>query len=213
MDVTRDGCDAYVALPAAPGGRGILVLHEAFGLTDDIRRITDGLAGHGYVAVAPAMLRRGCLLRTLRSESRNHLLDGWRHYLREEHAVRKDAVIGFCLGGAFALAYAAAGPDEPLAAVAPNYGFVPRDLSRLCPVVGSYGAEGKRLVPQAERLDRELSALGVDRDVKIYPGAGHSFMNQHQGGVASLAARLGPIGYRAEDAWRRIHSFLDKHMA
>ena len=216
-EVRLGSCEAYLALPAKRSRRGVLVLHELFGVTADIRRISDELAGAGYVALAPALLRRGCLARTLRSASRHQLLDGWRRYLREEHQVERDAVIGFCLGGGLALIYAASGPEQPLAVVAPNYGFVPRDLERLCPVVASYGAADRRLVPQAERLDRELDRLAIDHDVKVYPGAGHSFMNHHQGRLADFVARVSPmpIGFHeaaARDAWKRIYAFLDQQM-
>ncbi len=65
-----------------------------------------------------------------------------------------------------------------------NYGVgVPKDaytesgLAGACPIVGSYGARDRANRGTAGRLDRALEARGVDHDVKEYPGAGHSFLN------------------------------------
>ena len=71
------------------------------------------------------------------------------------------------------------------AAASTNYGGCPRDAERalagVCPVVGSYG--GKDRSPMgasaAARLERALAAPGVDHDIKVYPGAGHGFINDH----------------------------------
>jgi carboxymethylenebutenolidase len=218
MEVRRGCCRAYVALPEKLGGRGVLVLHEAFGLNDDIRRIADGFAAHGYVAVAPALFGGPrCLGRTLREEARRQELDGWRDWMRDEQGVEHAGIIGFCMGGGFALGHAATGADFD--AVSVNYGMVPAgDLTRVCPVVGSYGQLDRMLLPQAARLVELLEKAGVEHDVKVYPGAGHSFLNQHEGWQKALEKLPSPMttGYvqaAAEDAWDRIFAFFDKHLA
>lgn len=99
-------------------------------------------------------------------------------------------------------------------ATAPNYGRVPKgaeELRGICPVVASFGAEDRMLRTDPERLSAHLRALGVDHDVKVYPGVGHSFMNDHRRGVAGRLMR----GYdeaAAEDAWRRILAFFERHL-
>ncbi len=218
MEVRRGGCRAHLALPEKPLGRGVLVLHEAFGLNDDIRRIAGRFAGQGYVAVAPALFGGPrCLGRTLREEARAKELDGWRDWMRDEHGVEHAGIIGFCMGGGFALGHAATGADFD--AVSVNYGMVPSgDLSRVCPVVGSYGELDKMFVPQAARLVELLVKAGVEHDVKVYPGAGHSFLNQHEGWQKALEKLPNPMaaGYQeaaAEDAWARIFAFFEKHVA
>jgi carboxymethylenebutenolidase len=119
------------------------------------------------------------------------------------------------MGGGFALLAATRGFD----AAAPNYGQLPEDaenaLRGACPVVASYGGRDRTLPGAAERLDRALSDLGVERDVKEYPDAGHSFMNRHNSGPLAVVERVGGFSYHhpsAEDAWGRIFRFFDSHL-
>ena len=63
---------AYFATPEGDGPwPGVVIVHDAFGLTSDIRRIADRVAGAGYLAIVPALYRRGnrvaCVVRTLKA--------------------------------------------------------------------------------------------------------------------------------------------------
>ena len=66
-------------------------------------------------------------------------------------------------------------PDHGFAASSVNYGTVPKDaetfLAGACPIVGSYGAKDWTLRGAADRLERALTADGIEHDIK-YPGAG-----------------------------------------
>ena len=57
---TSDGViiDAYRAEPAGKPKGGIVVLQEVFGVNAHIRRVADGFAGEGYLAIAPALFDR-----------------------------------------------------------------------------------------------------------------------------------------------------------
>jgi carboxymethylenebutenolidase len=73
-------------------------------------------------------------------------------------------VIGFCMGGGFALTYAATHPPGVRAA-AVNYGQVPSARSALpdpCPIVGSYGGRDRMYGAHGQRLRQHLEALNVD---------------------------------------------------
>ena len=50
--------DAYVAQPAQPARAAVVVLQEIFGVNDHIRKVADGFAQAGYLAIAPATFAR-----------------------------------------------------------------------------------------------------------------------------------------------------------
>ncbi len=208
---------------------GVIVIHEIFGLNDDIRRLTGRVADLGYVALAPDLydgpgMRAICIARTVLAMRRGsgqafEDLDAARAFLQKQPKVdaSKIGVIGFCLGGGFALLYAV---RAPLGAAAVFYGDVPKTsdpLHGVCPVVAGYGGLDRIYAPQGQRLDQLLGELGVDRDVKLYPDAGHSFMSQNEGVMATIGA-WGPmkVGYNrdaAEDSWKRVAAFFARHLS
>lgn len=225
----------YVAIPKGPGPfAGVVVVHDAFGLGNEIRSQADWLADAGYLAIAPDLFRGrsklACMVSIMR-DARNRQgptfdnLEAARTWLTQ----RPDCtgivgVIGFCLGGGIALLLA---PRGGYAASSVNYGGASDDaysagfLKTACPIVGSYGGKDRSLRGDAARLDRVLTEVGVDHDVKEYRHAGHAFLNDREAAgdhTPALFAVLGPlmgIGYNPEaaaDARRRILSFFDKHL-
>lgn len=215
---------AYTAVPdggAAPdGGRafpGVLVIHEAYGLNENIRDIARRFASQGYAALALDLFSERsqflCMFRLFRAMSRDSLdHEGVRDLkkglsqlaaLPGVDAERLGAV-GYCLGGGLAIALGCA--DRRLKAVAPYYGVNPKPadaLARSCPVVGSY--PGKDFTTAHGRaLDAALDEYAVPHDIKIYEGAGHSFFNDTSRRAYHPAA--------AEDSWRRVLSFFDRYV-
>lgn len=223
-----DGVDtyAYVARPErSPPYPAVLVVHEVFGLNDDIRRIADRFAANGYFAVAPELMPDGRVrgvARSFRQVSRGEgpMVDRGRAALRRvaDHPdvdADRVGVTGFCMGGGFAFLL---GTDDAASATAPNYGAIPDDdtLRELCPVVASYGGED-RLSDGVDRLEATLTDAGIDHDVKVYPGVGHSFMNRADlnPAFALFGSTVMSAGYdeaAAEDAWSRILGFFDDHL-
>lgn len=223
-----DGVTGILALPSGAGPYpGVLVLHEAFGLNADIERITARFADNGYVALAPDVFGRGwrprCLISTFRDLKRGHgpafdRVDTAGSWLADRGDVDADrvGVVGFCMGGGFALLHAA---RADIAVVAAYYGDVPKSaepLRGIPPCFGGYGAEDKLFAPQGVRLRSHLDELGVPSDVRVLPGVGHSYMND----VDSRLARLGSKGpmkvaydpTAAEDSWERMLAWFAEHL-
>lgn len=218
--------EGHLATPASPGPwPAVVVVHELFGLTDDIRRQADRFAEQGYLALAIDLFA-GNTLRCLLSSMRGLMTGRGGEALERIEAARlaltargdctgKVGVIGFCLGGGFAIL--AAGRYE-FDASAPSYGPLPKDperaLAGACPMVGSYGAKDLQLRGAARRLDEALTRLGVEHDVKEYPDSGHSFMTPHTGRWAFAEKLPGMGGPEADsaDAWRRVFAFFDRHL-
>jgi carboxymethylenebutenolidase len=220
---------AALAAPNDPGPRpAVLVLHEAWGLNDDIRRLTGCVADLGYTAMAPDLFDGNgpwplCLLRAFSTflRGRGRVFDdieAARRWLADRPDVdaQRVGVVGFCLGGGFALLYAT---RAPLRAAGTFYGAVPRaqeTLRGICPTLGSYGGRDRIFGSHADRLERHLSALGVAHDVRRYPDAGHSFMSHHEG-LPALIGTLGglAVGFHRDaeaDSWRRIERFFREHL-
>lgn len=218
---------AHLAMPSQGGGPwpGVVVLHELLGLTDDIRAQTQRLAAAGYLAVAPDLFSAGGAVRCLRATF-GDLTRGHGPAVDDIEAVRawltsradctgRVGVVGFCMGGGFALLVAARGFD----AAAPNYGPLPRNprraLAGSCPVVASYGARDVTMRGVAERLEAVLTELDVEHDVVQYPDAGHSFLNRHRVGPFTGLEQVVGLGHHepsAQDAWARILGFFDRHL-
>jgi carboxymethylenebutenolidase len=218
---------AYLAVPPGEGPwPGVVVVHDALGMTKDLRRITDRFAASGYLAMAPALYRRGqklrCVVNTLRSLQRgsgpavDDLIAAREHLAADERCTGKVGLVGFCMGGGFCLLLAPRGVFD---ASAPNYGIWPEDvesLRRSCPVVASYGAKDRMLPGAAAKLEGILSDADVSHDVKEYPDVGHSFMNDFPTPSAlKFVERIAGLAYsepEAEDAWRRILAFFSTYL-
>lgn len=218
---------AYLAVPRGEGPwPGVVVVMDALGLSDDIRLAADRLATAGFLAFAPDLYSgRGirCVIATLSASRSGHGeayedIEAARRWLSaREDCAGKIGIIGFCMGGGFALLSA---PRLAFSAASVNYGEVPADaVQRLvgaCPIVASYGARDRELRGRAQRLENALQTLEIDHDVKEYPDAGHAFMNRINAGPGlGQLMKFIAMNYRhesSEDSWRRILDFFDTHL-
>jgi carboxymethylenebutenolidase len=224
---------ALLALPDGappPGGwPGVVAIHDALGFSDDIRRIARRFAASGYAALAPALYDGAgppvlCVVRTFGDLARREgpafaRLEAAHRFLAGQSEVNggRIGVTGFCMGGGFSLFYAARGGVQ---VCAPYYGDVPEKaeaLRRVCPVVAGFGAIDRPFAEQGRRLERHLAELNVPHDVKVYEGVGHSYMNDHGGGLLAWIAKRTPMRAAhdpaaAEDSWRRMLAFFAQHL-
>ena len=219
---------AYLAEPPGEGPwPGVVVLHDVFGMNDDLRRQADWLAGAGFLSLAPDLFFRAskpmCIwtifkdLRAQRGRTFDDADAARRRLETDPRCTGKVGVVGFCMTGGFALLLAR---GHGFAVSSDNYGNLPANLDEVavgaCPVVGSYGARDRSLRGAAARLEHALTAAGVPHDVKEYPDAGHGFMNRHHNALWRVIERTGAVGYApapAEDARRRIVEFFTEHLA
>jgi len=108
------------------------------------------------------------------------------------------------MGGGFAIAWACT--DPRLKAIAPFYASNPRPLEavkRSCPVVGSY-PERDFTANRGRKLETALEQYEIQHDIKIYPGAQHSFFND-------LGSHYDPAA--SADSWQRVLGFFGERIA
>ena len=212
---------AFIAQPAATGPRpGVLVIQEWWGLNEHIRNVASRLAAAGYITLAPDLYSRFGHVVTTHADEANRLMQS----LKESDAIKdlttsleylsrmKDVnpqrlgVLGFCMGGSFALQLACA--STQLRAAAAFYGQVPPpdQLRHLrSPVLFAYGGHDAWVPRQdVERLRHVLAAGPSGGEVRIYEEAGHAFFNDTR-----------PDAYHARaatDIWQHTLAFFKTHL-
>ncbi|KAA0021925.1 dienelactone hydrolase family protein [Antrihabitans cavernicola] len=215
--------DAVVEVPTGEGPwPGVVVVQDALGLGDDLRNILRRVAANDYIAIAPNLYSRGgmalCVKRVF-SEMRAHrgrsvddLLAGRKYLIDRDDCTGSLGVVGFCMGGGFALVLASKGFD----ASAPFYPSIPIShydevLGGACPIVASMGAKDVVTRDEGRALRKKLEDNGIEHDLKTYD-AGHSFANDLP---MQPLLRITGFGYdkdATEDAWRRVFAFFDAHV-
>jgi carboxymethylenebutenolidase len=202
----------YLKAPEGGAGRGaVVVLHEWWGLTQQVRGVADRLAREGFTVFAPDLYRGQVAKDAAEAQRLMTALDRRRAMEDVSRAVEalqrrapgtKVAVLGFCMGGALTLAAAAL--EGRLAAAVPFYGIPPEeaaDLTKIrCPVLGHFANIDDWCTPdRVDALEKKLKGAGVPLELHRYD-AGHAFFNEQRPEVFSPQ--------NAERAWTRTVEFL-----
>ena len=196
---------------------GIIVIHEWWGLNDNIRSMARQLAGEGYAALAVDLYggesgrtpeaARALMQTALADPEQIHdNLRQARDYLVAEGAPRAGS-IGWCFGGGVSLE-AGLSLGEKLDAVVMYYGRPDVPIERLrtlrAPLLGLFGAEDRGIPVAGVRvLEANLAKLGKTAEIQIYPDAGHAFANPSGSRYQAEAAT---------DAWKRTLAFFREHL-
>lgn len=208
----------YLAHPAGENAHSaVILIHEWWGLNENMEAMTRRLAAEGYTALAvdlfggtvaqqPEEARELVAAVSQDPEAATRNLQQAVSYLHERGAERV-GTIGWCFGGGWSLRAALAMPERVDAAVI-YYGQLVTDPQALrplqAPVLGLFGAEDRApTVAQVRDFEAALRSLGKDVSVHVYEGAGHAFANPSGRNYQPDAA---------EDAWQRTTEFLARHL-
>ena len=224
IDTPAGPIDALLDVPDGQGPwPGVVVIHDAVGYGPNKQSINSHIAAAGYVALTPNMFARGgwarCVTRvmrellTKRGRALDDVLAARDHLLSLPECTGRVGIAGFCMGGGFALIMSPKG----FGASAPFYGTpLPRQLSETldgaCPIVASFGARDPMGIGAPKKLQRVLDQKGIANDIRVYPGAGHSFADKLP---AQPLLRITGFGYNqaaTEDAWARVFAFFGEHL-
>lgn len=209
--------EADEAEAEADGARpGIIVIHEWWGLNDNIRMMTRRLAGEGYAALAVDLYSGNVAensqdarkyMSQVNKENAVDNLGQAHQFLADQTSGEKTGVIGWCFGGGWSLQTALAMPGNIDATVI-YYGRLVTDKNKLekldMPILGIFGAEDQNIPPeQVREFESRLNELGKTADINIYDGADHAFAN--------------PSGDRyneeaAKDAWEKTVTFFNENL-
>jgi carboxymethylenebutenolidase len=200
----------------------VVMIHEWWGLNENIKNIAETLAKEGYVVLA-VDLYNGQVANT--TESAQNLVSKVRENPSEsinnlQHAVRylaslenvnssKIASLGWCFGGGQSLQLALnTEPEYPLAATIIYYGNLVSDQESISkikwPVLGIFGDQDQSIsVESVKQFEEALNKNGITNEIYIYKGVGHAFANPSGDNYAPQ---------ETQDAWEKTVSFLKKYL-
>lgn len=206
---------AAVAYPEAKSAPAVLLVHEWWGLNDQIKSVAVELAREGYVALAVDLYGgnvastpddAGQYMKAVKPEVATETLQTWVSWLREnERTTEYVGTVGWCFGGGWALNAAIATPVE---ATIVYYGSVARDAEALKalkgPVLGHFAEQDKWI--NKEMVDgfiEQMKLAGQPAPEVYWYDADHAFANPSGGRYDREDAQL---------AWSRSLAFLQKNL-
>jgi carboxymethylenebutenolidase len=212
------GAERLTGYLAVPEGRGpfpgLVVIHEWWGLNEQIKATTADLARAGYASLAVDLFRgkvtrnpeeaKSLAMGLDRARGNADLQEAFR-FLSARPYVRKGKVgsIGWCLGGGYSLGLAVS--EAGLAACVVYYGRLENDIEKLAritgPVIGFFGQEDASIpVSAVDEFQAAMKRAGRSVEVHMYPGAGHAFANPTRTDAYRPEA--------AKDSWEKMMKFF-----
>ena len=214
LKTSQGATTAYVARPEKDVATGVLLIQEYWGINEHIRDLADRFSSEGYLCVAPDLYRgriaadkdeAATLMQALPIEDGMETIRKAMDAAKESYRIEAFAIIGFCMGGTFALRAACEIPE--LKAAAPFYGDIPQEdvLKQLkVPTLFIAGERDAWINPQkvnglkevAKKYDLPVEVVSYDAD--------HAFFNDTRPQVYDAEA--------AADAWRRVLNHFEKQL-
>lgn len=205
--------------PLAGGGAGVVLIHEFWGVNNQIKKVADRLANEGFCALAVDLydgkitanadearkMKDAVLAHPEKALAR--VSEAINKLTKEGISKEKIAVWGFCFGGSISFKSAVA--DLGVGAYIIFYGSLITDdksvLSKIQkPILAVFGGLDKSIpIALVESMEKNLDALGKINEVYIYPEADHAFFNKEQPRYSASASA---------DVWPKALAFLRKNL-
>lgn len=206
----------FLAEPKADGNYpGVIMIHEWWGLNDNIKEMAKLLAKEGYVVfaidlyggeVAEDSAKARELATSVRSNPDKAVAEmkAATAYLKGK-GVERMGSLGWCFGGQQSLALSL---NEEIDATVIYYGSLVDDPEQLKnidgPVLGIFGSEDTSIpVDSVMSFESALNEVGIENDINVYEGVGHAFANPSGSNYAEQETR---------DAWAKTVAFLNAEL-
>jgi carboxymethylenebutenolidase len=199
----------------------VIMIHEWWGLNDNIKNMANMLAKEGYVVLSVDLYngtaatdssRASELSASVRNNPSGAIanMKSAVSYLSSLENVNASRIasLGWCFGGGQSLQLALNSEEHPLAATILYYGNLVNDTEALSkikwPVLGIFGDQDQSIpVDTVKQFEQALNEIGVTNEIYIYPGVGHAFANPSNDNYAPK---------ETADAWQKTIAFLDKYV-
>jgi carboxymethylenebutenolidase len=216
MIIYHDDTSGYLAKPILSGSYpGVIMIHEWWGLNDNIKEMADKLASHGYVVLA-VDLYDGKVATT--SDQARQLISAYdldrgienmnsaTSLLNDEYSTNKIGSVGWCFGGGQSLNLAVANDDMDATVI--YYGSLVTDTETLSsiqwPVLGIFAGLDKGIpVDTVTEFESSLNELNIENSIYVYDNVDHAFANPS-------GERYAPD--ESKDAWNQTISFFDSNL-
>ena len=228
-----DGSLGYLVYPDSTNATGtlgqqqqqklpaVVMIHEWWGLNDNIKDMANELAREGYVVLAADLYNgevaadpnRARELSSSVGENPEQAISNLQsavQYLASLPNVNSSRIasLGWCFGGGQSLQLALSSEQNPLSATVIYYGNLVNDTNELSkitwPVLGIFGDQDQSIpVESVNAFEQALNETGITNEIYIYPGVGHAFANPSGDNYAPE---------ETVDAWEKTLAFLKRYV-
>jgi carboxymethylenebutenolidase len=218
----------YKAEPAGAAKGAVIVIQEAFGMTDHIKDVCARVAAAGYLAVAPHVFHRTGdplisyadmkdvvphIMALNRTDTEADLKACFDYLSAQGFSGKQVGIVGFCMGGTIAFF---AGAEWELGAAVTYYGggivqgrFGLPAMADLAPSLktpwqGNFGDLDKSIpTDEVEQLREAAAKAAVTTEVNRYAEADHGFHCNDRSAYHEVSSK---------DAWAKTVAFFDAHI-